>query len=68
MITSATTAKWTKQLNDNELINRLMNYHRDQVDTMSDPEDRLEKIPFHLQVIEMLARLDDELIRKEKQR
>ena len=41
------------------MINRLMNYHRDAADEMITPEDRLEKIPFHLAAVELLARLDE---------
>lgn len=48
------------------LMNELINYHRDRIDEISSPEDRLEKIPFHLSVIEMLSRLDDDLARRDK--
>jgi hypothetical protein len=51
--------------NDIDLLNELMNYHRDRVDELVSPEDRLEKIPFHLRVVEMLARYSDYLIEKE---
>lgn len=51
--------------NDIDLLNELMNYHRDRVDELVSPEDRLERIPFHLRVVEMLARYSDYLIKKE---
>ena len=51
--------------NDIDLLNELMNYHRDRVDELVSPEDRLERIPFHLRVVEMLARYSDYLIEKE---
>lgn len=51
--------------NDIDLLNELMNYHRDRVDELVSPEDRLERIPFHLRVVEMLARYSDYLIQKE---
>ena len=47
-------------------MNELINYHRDRIDEISSPEERLEKIPFHLSVIEMLSRLDDDLARRDK--
>ena len=34
--------------NDIDLLHELMNYHRDRVDELISPEDRLERIPFHL--------------------
>ena len=46
-------------MNDSQLINQLMNYHRDKVDEITSPAERLESIPFHLAVIELLARLDE---------
>lgn len=51
--------------NDIDLLNELMNYHRDRVDELVSPEDRLKRIPFHLRVVEMLARYSDYLIEKE---
>jgi len=51
--------------NDIDLLNELMNYHRDRVDELVSPEDRLERIPFHLRVVEMLARYSDYLTEKE---
>ena len=51
--------------NDIDLLHELMNYHRDRVDELVSPEDRLERIPFHLRVVEMLARYSDYLIEKE---
>ena len=51
--------------NDIDLLNELMNYHRDRIDELVSPEDRLERIPFHLRVVEMLARYSDYLIEKE---
>ena len=44
---------------DSQLINQLMNYHRDRIDEIESPAERLEIIPFHLAVIELLARLDE---------
>ena len=46
-------------MSDSQLINQLMNYHRDKVDEMTTPEERLESIPFHLAAVELLARLDE---------
>lgn len=45
--------------NERQLINQLMNYHRDKVDEITSPAERLESIPFHLAAVELLARLDE---------
>ena len=54
-------------MSDSQLINQLMNYHRDKVDEITSPAERLESIPFHLAVIELLARLDDKQTRESEQ-
>ena len=53
--------------NERQLINQLMNYHRDKVDEITSPAERLESIPFHLAAVELLARLDDKQTREREQ-
>ena len=48
-----------EQVSDSQLINQLINYHRDRIDEITSPAERLESIPFHLAAVELLARLDE---------